>query len=307
MYCRKCGNKLEEGSAFCNYCGTQVITDKPSEEKEVIAEQEPVQEDVAKEIPSNTAKRSMKLPLIIGVGAAAVALVAGVVIFKPFGLFKTGTNDDGTIAGSDIGETASETAFTVGVDVLDYDGIETFAIDTEEDEQISSLDEAELQANRVAAYTKYLGILESAEESIRSYDDLDGLNCALIDVTGDGIEDLIYLCDDDYDNWACISVYSYNRFTTSAPAVFQTHDIVDFSDNGYLDGFIAVTNDGDLVIFFNTPSCYDWEDIECSVYSFDGVDFPSDPSLRLFYQNDESSSPYYSYGWGGYCYFRGRV
>ena len=70
MFCRKCGNKLEEGSALCNYCGTQVITDKPSEEKEVIAEQEPVQEDVAKEIPSNTAKRSMKLPLIIGLGAA---------------------------------------------------------------------------------------------------------------------------------------------------------------------------------------------------------------------------------------------
>ena len=38
MYCRKCGNKLEDDSVFCNYCGTQVITDKPSEEKEVIAE-----------------------------------------------------------------------------------------------------------------------------------------------------------------------------------------------------------------------------------------------------------------------------
>ena len=180
------------------------------------------------------------------------------------------------------------------------DGLEEVAIDTEEDEQNSSLDEAELQANRVAAYTKYLGILESAEESIRSYDDLDGLNCALIDVTGDGIEDLIYLCNgDEAEDWFCIRVYSYNRFTTSAPVVLQLDYVSDFSDAGYEDGFIAVTNDGDFVIFHNNSSCYfDWEFIECSVYSFDGAVFPSDPSLHLLYRNDEFSSPCYSYGWG---------
>ena len=403
MFCRKCGNKLEEGSAFCNYCGAQIITDKPSEEKEVIAEQEPVQEDVAKEVPSNTAKRSMKLPLIIGLGAAAVALVAGVVIFKPFGLFKTGTNDDGTIAGSDIGETASETAISVGVDVLDYDGHSFgcfFGCSTweeardqcegmgghlavitsqEEDEALfaftrycgydnvyigysdieeegnwqwvtgetsdysnwnegepngftpnenyavygdngawydgeftprienglisficewdyhvdgaTNISSEELQTYidgldavvteteaaietqvpseeiRAAAYASYLGILEANENAIRSCVAFDSYDCALADVTGDGIEDLVITTVGSYPAYGTIDVYSYTVSTNSANNILRLEDIYPTGQMG--DVFVAVSDDGQLVVYHDGVGSQA-ENYYYDIYEYDG-------------------------------------
>ena len=101
MFCRNCGKEIPEGSKFCSFCGTmQIVSEEAAapelkeepeavpeeviaEETEVLEAEEPVKEEpeepVKEEIeePAAEEKTKKKTGLIIGIAAAAVAVVVG--------------------------------------------------------------------------------------------------------------------------------------------------------------------------------------------------------------------------------------
>ena len=72
MFCNNCGGNLIEGSNFCRFCGNTVHSEKGNSKQNSSAHEQKI-------------KTSRKTPLKWGlISLAAVAIIAAVMIFKPF-------------------------------------------------------------------------------------------------------------------------------------------------------------------------------------------------------------------------------
>lgn len=79
MFCNQCGNKLAEGSKFCNVCGAPVIMENSTEN----SVEEPAK-TIIKENHTNTSKKrlnfSKKTILLLGIGIVSVVIVVLVLL-----------------------------------------------------------------------------------------------------------------------------------------------------------------------------------------------------------------------------------
>ena len=172
---------------------------------------------------------------------------------------------------------------TANLTANDVQEILTARAQAETDAQVAQV-AAQAEASRVAAYGSYLSILESLEYDIITYESyMESMltTCAMYDVTGDGVEDLIILKQDDPESVgyhaARLVVYSYNSNLASASVVLEIGNYSSQGGGGS-DSFIAVSNSGKLIVC-DCPSGGFLEE-NMTVYSFDGTQLVTELSLR---------------------------
>ena len=144
---------------------------------------------------------------------------------------------------------------------------------------------------RQAAYASYLSVLEANEESIRAYNWIDiasqwnnagGLamegeyQCALYDVTGDGLEELFFMTSVN-DVMATLDIYSYDTSASQAYSVLEVQGLdVQAGGGGYY--FVALLNDGDMLVYVSSGD-EQWTDAY-RVLTFDGYEFQVSSSFE---------------------------
>lgn len=148
-----------------------------------------------------------------------------------------------------------------------------------------------------SAYEAFLDVLETLEIYIRAYkwmnqgrDDsgwlfpVENIPCAIADVTGDGLEELIVMKAPD-NNSATLEVYTYNESTGKAENILTVDDLNAVAGGGCGD-LIAVTDEGKLLVYgiWRDESTFE----EFSVYSFDGNKLSAELDLSCHnYPNDD--------------------
>lgn len=89
MFCKKCGNKMEDGAKFCQLCGTLVDVENIGNNNEVAENPlqpvaQPIQQPMAQPVPANNKKPNKALIAII-IGAIVAAIAGFFIITKIFG------------------------------------------------------------------------------------------------------------------------------------------------------------------------------------------------------------------------------
>lgn len=164
---------------------------------------------------------------------------------------------------------------------------------------------SESGANKVYAYSSLLACLENVEMKAEKYDwmtighedsnwlfPLDNIPCALADLTGDGIEELIVM--EGQDNLsAVLEVYSYSESEKDSKVIL-TVDSLNMQAESARGVVVGTTSDGKLVII-DCPR-NDTEYLTYTVYSFDGKELvPTESAVYFVSFTDDSSNSYKNY------------
>ena len=164
---------------------------------------------------------------------------------------------------------------------------------------------SESGANKVYAYSSLLACLENVELKAEKYDWMiighedsnwlfptENIPCALADLTGDGIEELIVM--EGQDNLsAVLEVYSYNESEKDSKVIL-TVDSLNMQAEAARGVVVGTTADGKLVII-DCPRNKD-EYMTYTVYSFDGKELvPVESAVYFVSYTDDASNSYKNY------------
>ena len=157
----------------------------------------------------------------------------------------------------------------------------------------------------VYAYSALLAALENEEVSISKYTNMtmghpdsdwlypsENIPCALADVTGDGLEELIILVEGPSLS-ANLKVYMYDAAKQDT-TVILTVEGLNMQANSGRGVVIGVSGEGKLIVI-DSPRSHD-EYTSCSVYSFNGTELiPELTAMDVVSYTDEPSSNYHTY------------
>lgn len=164
---------------------------------------------------------------------------------------------------------------------------------------------SEAGMNKVYAYSSLLACLENVELKVEKYDWMtighedsnwlfpsENIPCALADLTGDGIEELIVM--EGQDNLsAVLEVYSYDESEKDSKVIL-TVDSLNMQAEAARGVVVGTTSDGKLVII-DCPRNQD-EYITYIVYSFNGTELvPSESAVYFVSYTDDNSNSYKNY------------
>ena len=164
---------------------------------------------------------------------------------------------------------------------------------------------SEAGMNKVYAYSSLLACLENVELKVEKYDWMtighedsnwlfpsENIPCALADLTGDGIEELIVM--EGQDNLsAVLEVYSYDESEKDSKVIL-TVDSLNMQAEAARGVVVGTTSDGKLVII-DCPRNQD-EYITYIVYSFNGKELvPSESAVYFVSYTDDNSNSYKNY------------
>ena len=164
---------------------------------------------------------------------------------------------------------------------------------------------SEAGMNKVYAYSSLLACLENVELKVEKYDWMtighedsnwlfpsENIPCALADLTGDGIEELIVM--EGQDNLsAVLEVYSYDESEKDSKVIL-TVDSLNMQAEAARGVVVGTTSDGKLVII-DCPRNQD-EYITYTVYSFNGKELvPSESAVYFASYTDDYSNSYKNY------------
>ena len=164
---------------------------------------------------------------------------------------------------------------------------------------------SEAGMNKVYAYSSLLACLENVELKVEKYDWMtighedsnwlfptENTPCALADLTGDGIEELIVM--EGQDNLsAVLEVYSYDESEKDSKVIL-TVDSLNMQAEAARGVVVGTTSDGKLVII-DCPRNQD-EYITYIVYSFNGKELvPSESAVYFVSYTDDNSNSYKNY------------
>ena len=162
------------------------------------------------------------------------------------------------------------------------DGMEILAAMPEETEP----SETEVVDVRYSAYGRYLETLESSEGSINMYwadvgrvSDEEEFSCALVDVTGDGLEELLIM---DWAEIPALNVYTYDSSSDSVITLLQASVIA--GGGGYSDTIIGLTDAGSIVVYKDAISLEEWYSFV--VYTFNGTEFVQELNVEDYAECD---------------------
>lgn len=198
-------------------------------------------------------------------------------------------------------ETTTEASASNSVIHVDtQNGDDHVVIDSEGPEPVVEPSVASM--NTSAVYGAYLTVLESLKGPIELYNWMDlgwddsnwlfpatNIPCALADVTGDGIEELIVM-EDKGDVSAMLQVFTYDESIGSAVNIL-TVDYLNPQLNDCRGVAVAVSNKGKLIII-DTPR--DENEYETyTVYSFDGSELIPEYSVTDIVCTDNEGAEFY--------------
>ena len=164
---------------------------------------------------------------------------------------------------------------------------------------------SEAGMNKVYAYSSLLACLENVELKVEKYDWMtighedsnwlfpsENIPCALADLTGDGIEELIVM--EGQDNLsAVLEVYSYDESEKDSKVIL-TIDSLNMQAEAARGVVVGTTADGKLVII-DCPRNKD-EYMTYTVYSFDGKELvPVESAVYFVSYTDDASNSYKNY------------
>ena len=164
---------------------------------------------------------------------------------------------------------------------------------------------SEAGMNKVYAYSSLLACLENVELKVEKYDWMtighedsnwlfpsENIPCALADLTGDGIEELIVM--EGQDNLsAVLEVYSYDESEKDSKVIL-TVDSLNMQAEAARGVVVGTTADGKLVII-DCPRNKD-EYMTYTVYSFDGKELvPVESAVYFVSYTDDASNSYKNY------------
>ena len=188
-------------------------------------------------------------------------------------------------------------------------GEESSSSDISSEEQLSQETETDPQPvsddTKQNAYRAYLSTLESLKDPITSYTWMntgstdsnwlypyDNTPCAVADVTGDGLEELIIMKDQG-DVSAELDVYTYNASSDSAEVILT----VDYLNSQLGSGrgvVVSVNVDGDLVII-DLPR-FEGEYTTYIVYTFNGSEMIcKESAVDMVTSNDDYTEFFHRY------------
>ena len=159
--------------------------------------------------------------------------------------------------------------------------------------------------NKIYAYSSLLACLENVELKVEKYDWMtighedsnwlfpsENIPCALADLTGDGIEELIVM--EGQDNLsAVLEVYSYDESEKDSKVIL-TVDSLNMQAEAARGVVVGTTSDGKLVII-DCPRNKD-EYMTYTVYSFDGKELvPVESAVYFVSYTDDASNSYKNY------------
>lgn len=164
---------------------------------------------------------------------------------------------------------------------------------------------SEAGMNKVYAYSSLLACLENVELKVEKYDWMtighedsnwlfpsENIPCALADLTGDGIEELIVM--EGQDNLsAVLEVYSYDESEKDSKVIL-TVDSLNMQAEAARGVVVGTTSDGKLVII-DCPRNQD-EYITYTVYSFNGKELvPFESAVYFVSYTDDNSNTFKNY------------
>ena len=164
---------------------------------------------------------------------------------------------------------------------------------------------SEAGMNKVYAYSSLLACLENVELKVEKYDWMtighedsnwlfpsENIPCALADLTGDGIEELIVM-EGQNNLSAVLEVYSYDESEKDSKVIL-TVDSLNMQAEAARGVVVGTTSDGKLVII-DCPRNQD-EYITYTVYSFNGKELvPSESAVYFVSYTDDYSNSYKNY------------
>ena len=157
----------------------------------------------------------------------------------------------------------------------------------------------------VYAYSALLAALENEEVSISKYTNMtmghpdsdwlypsENIPCALADVTGDGLEELIILVEGPNLS-ADLKVYMYDEAKQDT-TVILTVEGLNMQANSGRGVVIGVSGEGKLIVI-DSPRTHD-EYTSCSLYTFNGTELePELTAMDLISYTGEPSGNYHTY------------
>lgn len=157
----------------------------------------------------------------------------------------------------------------------------------------------------VYAYSALLAALENEEIAISKYTSMtlghadsdwlfptENIPCALADVTGDGLEELIIL-EEGQNLGANLKVFMYDAAKQDTSVILTVEGLNMQAESGR-GVVIAVSGEGKLIVI-DSPRSHD-EYTSCSLYSFNGTELePELTAMDLISYTDDPSSNYHTY------------
>lgn len=157
----------------------------------------------------------------------------------------------------------------------------------------------------VYAYSALLAALENEEIAISKYTSMtlghadsdwlfptENIPCALADVTGDGLEELIIL-EEGQNLGANLKVFMYDAAKQDTSVILTVEGLNMQAESGR-GVIIAVSGEGKLIVI-DSPRSHD-EYTSCSLYSFNGTELePELTAMDLISYTDDPSSNYHTY------------
>ena len=170
---------------------------------------------------------------------------------------------------------------------------------------VTSVSGNDSENRKVYAYSSLLACLENVELKAEKYDWMiighedsnwlfptENTPCALADLTGDGIEELIVM-EGQNNLSAVLEVYSYNESEKDSKVIL-TVDSLNMQAEAARGVVVGTTSDGKLVII-DCPRNQD-EYITYIVYSFNGKELvPSESAVYFVSYTDDASNSYKNY------------
>lgn len=160
-------------------------------------------------------------------------------------------------------------------------------------------------SEKVYAYSALLAALENEEVSISKYTNMtmghpdsdwlypsENIPCALADVTGDGLEELIIL-EEGPELSANLKVFMYDAAKQDT-SVILTVEGLNMQANSGRGVVIGVSGEGQLIVI-DSPRSHD-EYTSCSLYTFNGTELePELTAMDLVSYSDDPASNHHTY------------
>jgi hypothetical protein len=296
MFCRKCGAELREGQKFCNYCGTEVHYNHPSQsmqQSQPTQQSQPVQPSqpsqpvqpmqfeqqpqVTKNAKEEKKQKQSGAMIVIMV---VVIAIAAVLCFK-FEVFdKRNTDNDDWTDEAD----AQDEPFEEEDDTY-------MASQEETSDTVDSFSAVELLQEKIASVCSELGDARGMSFDVRNeethrYGSVGVIGSFIWDVSGDGVEDLIlvYSTDDFAYTYADVYTVEDNQVISVATAL-ELWEGMEADDSA---GLVYVKQVGD--------SWYLYGDMASHYYHFaDGVS----GYLEVYDCSDHCYTQIQNYGYAG--------
>ena len=164
---------------------------------------------------------------------------------------------------------------------------------------------SEADMNKVYAYSSLLACLENLEIQIEKYNWMnvghedsnwafptDNIPCALVDLTGDGVEELIVM-EGQSDLSATLEVYSYNEQEKDSKVILKV-DALNMQAETARGVIVGVNKEGNLVII-DCPRNEN-EYMTYIVYKYNGQELvPSESAAFFLSYTDDAANSYKNY------------